>query len=344
MRGGRMAGNKVKFFMIGVIVLLVIAFLSSVGLFYSLQKEHAAAMELQQQNTALQQQLGEVKAKQEETKSKLNDANKMISAFEVKLKDTQDQIDVLTTDLKTELAARQEAMDQAAQLKTVLEQQKSLRSELENKLMQMQDEAEQSHAQLNDLQSKKAELEVKIKELKAKSSDLEAKMKKIELGTIVVAPVANSSEEKTVKAVKEKKDTKKDVKKETQKEEKKEVKKEEKKEEKKSKLISAPKERVTKTEVVSTPKAEAKKTVPAPVSKELEGMVLVINKEYNFAVINLGSNEGVELSDSFSIYHAGKYVGDVKVEKVHNSVSAAGFVADDIKDKVNEGDKVIRKK
>ncbi|MFH0790495.1 MAG: hypothetical protein V2A64_02585 [Candidatus Omnitrophota bacterium] len=343
-----MAGNKVKFFMIGVIVLLVIAFLSSVGLFYSLQKEHAAAMELQQQNTALQQQLGDIKTEQEKTKSKLDDANKMISAFEIKLKDTQDQIDVLTTDLKTELAAKQEAMDEAAQLKTVLEQQKSLRSELENRLMQMQDEAEQSHVQLNELQSKKAGLETKIKELEAKSSDLEAKMKKIELGTIVVAPAANQPEEKTMKAVKEKKDTKKEVKKETKKEEKKEArngeKKEVKKEEKKNKVISAPKERVTKPEVVSAPKAEAKKTIPASVSKELEGMVLVINKEYNFAVINLGSNEGAEVGDIFSVYHAGKYAGDVKVEKVHNSVSAAGFVSDDIKDKVNEGDKVIRKK
>lgn len=336
-----MAGNKVKFFTIGLTVLLLITFSLSAGLFYSLQKERAVAMNLQQQNTDLQQQLGDVKSEQEKTKSKLDDANKMISAFEVKLKDTQTQIDVLTTDLKTEQAAKQEAMEQAARLKKELEQQKSLRLELENRLMHMQDEVEQSQIQLNDLQSKKSGLELKIKELETKSSDLEAKMKKIELGTIVVAPAVKAPEEKTVKTVKdkEKKGAKKEVRKETKKEEKKEVT----KEEKKGKLPIVLKEQTTKPEGMSSLKAELKKIVPTPVSKALEGMVLVINKEYNFAVINLGSNEGVKIDDKFSVYHAGKYVGDVKVEKVHTSVAAAGFVSDDIKDKINEGDKVVQK-
>ncbi len=78
-------------------------------------------------------------------------------------------------------------------------------------------------------------------------------------------------------------------------------------------------------------------------AKGLEGKVLVINKDYNFAVINLGSKDGVSLGDVFSIYQNNKYVGDVKVEKVHDSMSAAGFLSGDIKDKVKEGDKVVQK-
>jgi len=71
--------------------------------------------------------------------------------------------------------------------------------------------------------------------------------------------------------------------------------------------------------------------------------VLVVNKDYNFAVINMGSKDGVNVGDVFSVYHNEKYVGDVKVEKIHDSMSAAGFLSADIKDKVFEGDKVVRK-
>lgn len=91
-------------------------------------------------------------------------------------------------------------------------------------------------------------------------------------------------------------------------------------------------------------KAKKEKVQKAtPVELGFEGKVLVINKDYSFAVINLGSKDGVNIGDLFSIYHSNKYVGDVKVEKVHDSMAAAGFVSPDMKDKVNEGDKVVRK-
>lgn len=74
-----------------------------------------------------------------------------------------------------------------------------------------------------------------------------------------------------------------------------------------------------------------------------EGKVLVVNKDYNFAVINLGSKDGVNIGDLFSIFHADSYIGDVKVEKLHDSMAAAGFLSPDTKDKVSEGDKVLEK-
>jgi hypothetical protein len=49
------------------------------------------------------------------------------------------------------------------------------------------------------------------------------------------------------------------------------------------------------------------------------------------------------VGDIFSIYHNNKDIGEVKVEKVHDSMAAAGFSASDIKDKVSEGDKVVQK-
>lgn len=78
-------------------------------------------------------------------------------------------------------------------------------------------------------------------------------------------------------------------------------------------------------------------------SSSLEGKILVINKDYNFVVINLGSKDGVNINDIFAIYHKNKYLGDIKIEKVHESMSAANFLSPDIKDKVREGDKVAIK-
>jgi len=105
-------------------------------------------------------------------------------------------------------------------------------------------------------------------------------------------------------------------------------------------IVVSPEPKTTKPKATQ-PKAEKKEL--STQAQGMEGKVLVINKDYNFAVINLGSKDNVNLGDVFSIYHNDKYVGDVKVEKVHDSMSAAGFLSADIKDKVNEGDKVVQK-
>jgi vacuolar-type H+-ATPase subunit I/STV1 len=95
------------------------------------------------------------------------------------------------------------------------------------------------------------------------------------------------------------------------------------------------------------PKVKAKKNAKAV--KETapaagpEGKVLVVNREFNFVVLNMGSKDGIDVGQVFSVYHNNNYIGDVKVEKVHDSMAAAGFVSNDIKNKVSEGDRVFQK-
>ncbi len=89
------------------------------------------------------------------------------------------------------------------------------------------------------------------------------------------------------------------------------------------------------------PAAKEKQEKPAP--SELAGKVLVVNKDYDFLVINIGSKEGVAVGDIFSVSHNNKYIGDVKIEKLHESMAAAGFVSPEIKAAVSEGDKVTKK-
>ncbi|MCM8791598.1 MAG: hypothetical protein NC826_00360 [Candidatus Omnitrophica bacterium] len=101
-----------------------------------------------------------------------------------------------------------------------------------------------------------------------------------------------------------------------------------------------------KKEIVYKEKQKGKGEAPAgtvTVKTPLEGKILVVNKDYGFVVINLGSQEGVNIDDVFSVYHKGKYIGDIKVEKLHDSMSAAGFLSSQLKDKVAEGDKVVLK-
>ena len=98
----------------------------------------------------------------------------------------------------------------------------------------------------------------------------------------------------------------------------------------------------TNAGAVSTTLATPKKqTETAPV--KLEGKILVVNKEYNFIVINLGSKDGINVGDIFSVYHDNKYLGDVTVGKLHDAMASADFDSQEIKNKAREGDKVSQK-
>jgi len=79
------------------------------------------------------------------------------------------------------------------------------------------------------------------------------------------------------------------------------------------------------------------------VTPPLEGKISVINKDYDFVVINLGSKDGVNLGDVFALYHNNKYIGDIQVGKIHESMSAADFTSGLMKDVVSEGDRVVQK-
>jgi hypothetical protein len=97
------------------------------------------------------------------------------------------------------------------------------------------------------------------------------------------------------------------------------------------------------TAAAQEPAAEAMSAPQAAQPQGMEGKILVINKDYNFAVVNLGSRDGISLGSLFSVYHGDQYLGDLKVEKVHDSMSAAGFLSTEVKDKISEGDKAVLK-
>jgi len=277
--------EKVKSSALVFIVLIILSLVLAGAGFFLFQKEHT-------KNVALQDEMDDLKARQRVTESKLEESKRILSSLELKLKDTQGQVDVLNTDLQQEKSTKMEALAQIDQLRTELEQQKNLRSDLEGKFTKAQKDAREAQARLRDLESKKMELESKVNSLQERSADLENKMNEVELGKIVVSPESSSS----------------------------------------AATPAASKQKKVKPETVKL----SKKTVtPAPERK--------VNKDYNFAVINLGTRDGVVVGNLFAVYRSNKYIGDVKIEKVHDSMSAADFISDGIKDKISEGDKVVRK-
>lgn len=214
----------------------------------------------------------------------------------------------------------EEAKRQAVQLETQLQEAKNQIEILNNQLNNEKKSKEETIQQLQQLKTlieQKESLEVELKEkLNSAQKDirrLEAKVKNLESEREELEKKLKSIEEEAKKielgqiVVEQKGPVQ---------------------EKKTKKVVSVSKEETTKL---------------APAEKTLEGKILVVNKDYNFVVINLGSQQGVSLGDVFSVYHKEKYIGDIKVEKVHDSMSAAGLLSPEMKDKVFEGDRVSLK-
>ncbi len=67
---------------------------------------------------------------------------------------------------------------------------------------------------------------------------------------------------------------------------------------------------------------ELKRIVVKP-KKQLEGKVLVVNREFHFVVIDLGRQDKVGLGDEFLVYQQAKEIGKVQVEKIYDTMSTA---------------------
>lgn len=69
-----------------------------------------------------------------------------------------------------------------------------------------------------------------------------------------------------------------------------------------------------------TPEEElARNTAPS----SLEGEILVVNREFNFVVVNLGKQNGIKPGDRLRIYDGDKMLGEVNVETVRRTICAA---------------------
>jgi len=72
-----------------------------------------------------------------------------------------------------------------------------------------------------------------------------------------------------------------------------------------------------------------------------DAKILDINKEYDFVVINAGSDNGLIEGDSLNVMRGKKYLGRIVVERVETDVGVARPLYKSLRDIVKRGDKVV---
>lgn len=70
------------------------------------------------------------------------------------------------------------------------------------------------------------------------------------------------------------------------------------------------------------------------------GQVVVVNREYDFIVMNLGKNHGLSIGQEFQVVRGSEVLGRVKVEKVYDELAAAAILPESQKENIREGDTV----
>jgi hypothetical protein len=76
------------------------------------------------------------------------------------------------------------------------------------------------------------------------------------------------------------------------------------------------------------------------VQQESQGRILVVNREFDFVMINLGSNNGIENGTIFGVYRQERLIAKVEAERVYEDMCSAVILSEDKKGNIQEDDKV----
>jgi hypothetical protein len=74
-----------------------------------------------------------------------------------------------------------------------------------------------------------------------------------------------------------------------------------------------------------------------------QGKVLNVDTETEFLIFDLGSRHGIRVGDIMSVYRGKAYLGDVKVTRAQEEMSAADFIPPFSSRKVRKNDQVVQK-
>ncbi len=237
-----------------------------------------------------------------------------VDELTARAKVTEDKLEASKKKVSDLTLKLQEAKERISAVTDELDKEKAARLETSNELEQIKADIEQQKSSRQDIENKLTEaqnegrkLREQLKAIEQKRSELEAKIKSLESGSagVELGKVVVNNETAVLP---------------------------------KAEDAAAQ----NNTDAAAVQPAADQKQENAPAANLLEGKVTVVNKEYNFAVINLGQKDGVNTGDQFSVTREGKVIGDLKVEKVHESMSAAGFAAE-LKDLIQENDLVVQK-
>ena len=85
-----------------------------------------------------------------------------------------------------------------------------------------------------------------------------------------------------------------------------------------------------------------RKVVPAAKADQhiAAGSILLVNRKYNFVVVNLGTRQGLSLDDVLAIQKEGREIGKARVEKLYEDYCAAYIIEEQSGRPIGEGDAV----
>jgi hypothetical protein len=366
--------HKAKASIIILVILLILSLSGAVTGFYSFQKERIKLI-------ALNEELDDLKVKKRIVENKLEESTKIIGDLNVQLDSTRTKIEELNTELDKEKSEKNKLFSQIQNLETQLKEQEEVKKELETKQIQAQEKIKELQASLQRFQTSKEELKTQLDRYKTREEVTLGKIivgekKPVEVKEASVTELDSSKLEGRVLVLNKDYDFAVinlgslnglssgelfsvykegihigDIQAERVQE-----------------AMSAfgflseeikdtiqEGDNVTLNRIVAQKKQAIEETLPvvtqAPtetpeqvqVAPALRGKVLVVNKEYDFAVINLGSRDGIVVGDTFLVYHDDTHIGDVRVDKTREIISTCVFESKKIKDTISEGDRVIKK-
>jgi len=74
-----------------------------------------------------------------------------------------------------------------------------------------------------------------------------------------------------------------------------------------------------------------------------KGRIMSVDKEAEFVICNIGTKQGVKSGDLLSVYRADEYLGDIKVSRIQDEMSAADLIPPLSVGKVRKNDIVVLK-
>ena len=74
------------------------------------------------------------------------------------------------------------------------------------------------------------------------------------------------------------------------------------------------------------PKTVALEKIVVKPTSRLAGKVVMVNKEYDFIVVNLGSRDNLKLGEVLSVYRNDEFIGKAQVESLRDKMSAAAIL------------------
>ena len=91
-------------------------------------------------------------------------------------------------------------------------------------------------------------------------------------------------------------------------------------------------------------KMDLNKIVVGQQDNNSTGRILSVDKESEFVICSLGTNQGFKQGDMLSVYRADEYLGDLKISRAQDEMSAADFIPPLTSQKIRKNDSVVLKK